>query len=373
MKPRVLLWSDHFWPSIGGVEVLAARFVQDMRQRGYEFMVIAGTDSEQLVGERDWCGIPVHRFRFRQILADRDLDEIVQVRRRIVELKRLFRPDLQHVYFFECGALFHTLTAAASAAPLLVTLHGVQEDERYGPRTAFGPLVRSADWLVACSSDVLRETQRQLPEVVSRSSMIRSTLEPPELPPARLSFDPPRLLCLGRLSPEKGFDVAVAAFGRLARRFPTARLVVAGEGAQRAGLEALVSDLRVRDRVDFLGWVLPQDVPALLNSVTVVIVPSRSESLGLVAVQAAQMARPVVASRVGGLPEVVTHGETGLLVPPESPAALAGALAELLEQPDRAARFGQNAFERARADGGWQSHLDAYDALYRQLVNPQRS
>jgi glycosyltransferase involved in cell wall biosynthesis len=108
---------------------------------------------------------------------------------------------------------------------------------------------------------------------------------------------------------------------------------------------------------------------ALLNSATVVLVPSRkAEGFGLVALEAALMARPVVASRFGALPEVVMDGETGLLVDKDDPLALADAILTLLTHPDTAMTMGETGRRRAQDLFGLQRHVDSFDALYRELV-----
>ena len=91
-------------------------------------------------------------------------------------------------------------------------------------------------------------------------------------------------------------------------------MVIAGNGTDRAQLERQAAELGLREVVDFIGWVAPDKVPELINSATIVLMPSRWEGLPSVALQASMMARPVLATSVGGLPEVVVHGETGLLV-----------------------------------------------------------
>jgi len=96
--------------------------------------------------------------------------------------------------------------------------------------------------------------------------------------------------------------------------------------------------------------------------------PSRAESLPMVALQAAQMARPIVGTRVGGLPEVVIDQETGFLVDKENPEALANAIAFLLDHPKRATRMGQAARDRVQRDFSWERHVDAYDQLYKKLI-----
>jgi glycogen(starch) synthase len=124
-------------------------------------------------------------------------------------------------------------------------------------------------------------------------------------------------MCLGRLVPIKGFDIAIHAFSQVLDSYPEARLTLVGDGPSRPDLEAQVSTLGIESAVEFLGWVAPADVYHHLNVSTVVLSPSRvGESFCIAALQAAQLARPVIASMLGGLPEVVIDGRTGLLVDP---------------------------------------------------------
>jgi glycogen(starch) synthase len=145
-------------------------------------------------------------------------------------------------------------------------------------------------------------------------------------------------------------------------------LIIAGDGPLKADLELQALELKFRDFVDFVGWVIPVMIPSLINTATLVVLPSRSEGLPLVALEAALMARPIVATRVGGLPEVVLHQENGLLVEPEDHNALAEAMAMLLDQPETARSMGEAARCRVQTVFSWDRHVNAYDALYRQLV-----
>jgi glycogen(starch) synthase len=141
-------------------------------------------------------------------------------------------------------------------------------------------------------------------------------------------------------------------------------MTIAGDGPTRSGLQARAIMRGIDHAVDFIGWVAPEKVPSLINSFTLVLMPSRQDSLPLVALEAALMARPIVATRVGGLPEVVAHEETGLLVESENSRALASTVVFLLSHPDVAERMGERARARARRLFVWEQHVDAYDALY---------
>jgi glycogen(starch) synthase len=173
---------------------------------------------------------------------------------------------------------------------------------------------------------------------------------------------------LGRLTEQKGFDIAVRALRAVVNRFPNVRLTIAGDGPERHNLEQLVSELGLEQVVDFIGWVAPEQVPALLNTATVVIMPSRWEGLPLVALEAALMARPLVVTPVEGLPEVVIHQRTGLLVEKENSEALAEAIGFLLSRPEAAAAMGQAARRHVQAVFSFENCVNAYEAVYRRLA-----
>lgn len=361
---RVLFWSSAFLPQIGGIGVLAAQFLPAMRARGYEYVVTASQGDRSLPSSARRKGISVHRFPFWQSLAN--IDELVEVRQQVAELKRRFAPDLIHINGPGRDDFFHLVTASAHPAPLLVTLHGewVKEADAIVKRT-----LQSAAWVVGCSNAILEKGQRLAPEIVPHSSVIYNAVAETLVVPAPLPTQSQRLLCIGRLSKEKGFDLALTAFACIVNRLPDLRLVIAGDGPERRRLENQAVEMGLKDTIQFLGWVAPENVPGLINTATVVVMPSRAESLPMVALQAAQMARPVAGTRVGGLPEVVIDHETGFLVDKENPEALANAIAFLLDHPERATRMGQAARDRVQRDFDWERHVNAYDRLYNKLMS----
>jgi glycosyltransferase involved in cell wall biosynthesis len=155
------------------------------------------------------------------------------------------------------------------------------------------------------------------------------------------------LLFVGRLRIRKGVEVLLAALATLRQRFPGVRLLVAGDGEHREALEAKAGALGLGTAVAFLGRADAARVRGLLNGARALVVPSTYEGMPLVVLEAMAAGLPVVGSRVSGIPEVVVDGETGWLVPPEDPAALAAALAAALVNPAEASRRGEAGRRRA--------------------------
>jgi glycogen(starch) synthase len=366
---RILFWSELFCPYVGGAEVFGAQLVRALRARGHEMVVVTSHDYLGLPSQAEYHGIPVHRFPFRTAMRSGDAGLLLEARRQLVDLKRRFKPDVVHVNGVNPSVLLHLQTEEAHRARALVRVNTeLGPGLGAGPQTLMRHALRAADWVTCVSAAVMRQVQQWMPEVGARSSVIYSGLDLSSQPPAPLPFREPVVLCLGRLVPAKGFDLVLTAFASVRQRCPHARLVMAGDGAARPDLERQAAELRLDGAVEFLGWVRPQSVPALLETATVVLMPSRREGLPLVALQAARAGRPIVAARVGGLPEIVKHEQTGLLVPPEDSRALGEALATLLDQPEMASRMGRAAYQRFQAVFDWNQCVAAYDGLYRRLI-----
>ncbi len=318
----------------------------------------------------EWFDSKIHvrRFPFRAALFGGDLRLIGKMRDSVIQLKRTFKPDLVHLNSTLPSAFFHERTAKVVPIPVLLTLH-MPIYAVDGSTSLVGSILRSADQTVAVSQAILDQALNVAPEIAPRSSVIHNSLPMPALQPSPLPVDPPVILGFGRLAIQKGFDVGLEAMVKVLQHFPAAHLVLAGDGERRANLEQQATQLGITNAVEFTGWVPPDQIPALINRASLAIVPSRFEPFGLVALQAMQMARPVVASDVGGLTEIVVDHETGLLVPKEDSAALAQAIIFLLEHEQTAAQFGKAGQLRAQHTFGFDRFVDAYEQLYQQLGN----
>jgi glycogen(starch) synthase len=368
---RILFWMGTFWPAIGGITVQAARLLPALQERGHEVIVVAfaSQDSSEVPYEAQHQKIPIHRFPFWK--SHNDVEEMVKIRRQLAQLIRSFAPDLIHKNGVGVGDFFLLPTTPDPPAPLLVALH---EEWPKQVESVARQTLTSADWVVGVSEAILQRARQLAPEIVSRSSVIHNAVSEPVVRPEALPVRPPRLLCLGRLVREKGFDLALTALASVASRFDGLNLVISGDGPERLNLQWQAVNLGVDKLVEFTGWVAPGAVPELINNATAVLMPSRwEEPFGLVALEAALMARPIVAAKVGAIPEIVVHEQTGLLVEPENAGALADAIARLLKDPPAAERMGQRARHRALENFCFERHVDAYEAVYRSVVTNWRA
>lgn len=276
-----------------------------------------------------------------------------------------FRPDIVHVHLARAAVLVASLPRQRGRRLVLTHHHG-QQFAAQGRRAA--ALVdslsgRRYDAVVAVSSAVREALVGELRYPPGRVTTIVNGWAGTPLP--RQPSDRPTIVCVGRLRAEKGHAVLLEAFRLVLEQVPRAQLELLGDGPEGPSLRAQAQALGVADRTAFRGDV--DSVWPRLARADVVAQPSRTETFGIAALEALAAGAPVVASRVGGLPELLEDGRAGLLVPAGAPAPLADALVQVLTRPDLAAELARAGLERA--DGlRLEQTLDRYAVLYAGLV-----
>jgi glycogen(starch) synthase len=302
------------------------------------------------------------------VIKKRELKVMRLIQEYLEWIRKEFQPDLIHLNAAVGGSAFAFFSFMKMfSIPIVLTVHvpcfHSSEFSSFGAKIA-----DSADRIICVSNWVLDEMKRQAPSLRDKISLIYNGLPMPSTIPSPLCFSPPTLLLFGRLSPEKGFKSALIAFSLLRKKRSDVRLIIAGGGPERSSLEKLASELGLSQWVEFTG-VLPQEkVSDTLNRATLVIAPSIIESFGLVLLESMQMQRPVIASRVEGIPEVVSDGETGLLVPPQDPSALCEAIWTLLDQPELAIKMGLEGYKKAM-QFPLSRNVDQFECLYKELFS----
>lgn len=175
----------------------------------------------------------------------------------------------------------------------------------------------------------------------------------------------PIVLIAARLHPEKGYEPLLQAFAEVLKRVPAAVLLIAGTGPLENHYRRLAALHSLGDSVRFLGF--RHDLPDLISAAEVVVLPSLAEAFGLAAAEALYLGTPVVASRVGGLPEIVDDDVDGLLVSPNQPPALAEALVRVLTQPDLRARLAGSGRQKVKERFSFQAMVREYERVYDEL------
>jgi glycogen(starch) synthase len=288
-----------------------------------------------------------------------------------LDLLRRWKPDVVHAHDW---LVTHPAIALAGHAgvPLVATMHATEAGRHSG--WLVQPLnqqIHSVEWwlanradaLITCSAAMRTEVAHLFELDAESISVIHNGIEPRgwRLPAevvreTRRRHSPrgePLIVFFGRLEWEKGVHDLITALPRIRRTHPGTRLVVAGRGRQAASLVALARKHRVLRSVDFTGHLPDKALVACLAAADVVVLPSRYEPFGIVALEAAAAGAPLVAAATGGLGEVIIDGETGLSFPPGDVPALATAVRAVLDDPVAADRRARRAKARLREDFNW--------------------
>jgi glycosyltransferase involved in cell wall biosynthesis len=305
--------------------------------------------------------VPLRHVR-RPIRPWRDLLGLLE----LVRLVREVRPHVVHVNSSKAG-LLGRLAAWIAGVPIRVyTVHGWAFSASSGPSAI---VYRRAERLAArlttrtvCVSEGERAAGLAARTCGERTTVvIRNGIDAAGRPVAHPGTNPVRLVTVGRLQAPKDPLTFIRALGRMTERHWTATLV--GDGVDRPSVESEVRRLGLGEAVALPGT--RDDVIEILAASQVFVLSSRSEALPVSILEAMAAGLPIVASRVGGVAELVVEGETGLLVPPGRPDVLAGAIERLIDDPGLRERMGAAARVRVEAEFAVDSFVAAHDALYR--------
>jgi N-acetyl-alpha-D-glucosaminyl L-malate synthase BshA len=358
--------------SFGGSGVVATEIGMALGRRGHRVCFMSDKPPHRL--DLDAANVSFHEVALLDypLVAHRSF--ALALTAKMIEVSRAEKLDLLHVHY----AVPHAISAVmakqilGSDAPKVVTtLHGtdvtlVGADHGFAPLTHFA--VTSSD-AVTTPSRWLAETARTNLGLASalRIDVIPNFVDPQQFfaPPRRVRNRPPVLIHVSNFRPIKRVHDVVGVFAAVHKTTPC-RLELVGDGPERSRAESLVRDLGLQDHVSFRGE--RDDVASLYGGSDVFLLPSESESFGLAALEAMACGVPVVASDVGGLPDVVADGETGFLLPAGDVAAMAEATRRLLTDDVRWADMSRLARERARTCFTLDRAVDRYEATYRRVL-----
>jgi len=352
---------------ISGSEAHLLSLLPELRSRGWDVRLLmlhehepGAWDFARALEER---GVPLDAIPLR-----RDVDPVAFFQLFGHLLRE--RPLIVHTHLVHADAYGQMAGLLAGVPVRVSTKHGFNE---FRESTFFAFADRSVAQLAHIHIAISRGLAQYLAETEGFDEEgfeivhygIRPRAEPPTAPAAQ------RLLCVGRLIPIKGHIVLLRAFAKVREEFPGAQLAIAGRGPLEPALHALARELGVADSVEFLGHVAP--IQGEIEGSAVVVVPSMGEGFGMVALEAMERARPVVAAAIGGLGELVDHGRTGYLVPPAEVEPLAEAVASLLRDPAQARRMGEAGRERALQYFLEDICTDRTEILYRSFLDGRAS
>jgi glycosyltransferase involved in cell wall biosynthesis len=255
-------------------------------------------------------------------------------------------------------SLHHTLAVSDLRSAVLKTLGGTIE--RWGEHSAEAVLVITTRLCRLLVSDGVDENRVHVIPPGVNPSLFEGPFEDPFA-----GVGKPRVLFVGRLAPQKGVRTLVEAAGLL--KHPSAQVLLVGDGPEQLALEREAKRIGVGDRLRFEGFVAHERLPAVLAHADLLVLPSLYEELGTVLLEAMQAGLPVVASKTGGIPDVIEDGVNGMLVAPGDPEALARAIDRLVADRDLARQLSERAKERAK-DYDWEVLAERALRVYRGVT-----
>lgn len=352
----------HIIPTLelGGAERIMVDLIVNGNRDIFEYSVVTIVGGGPLENELRAAGIPYYSLRKDLMFGLGMLVELTQL------LNRL-DPDIVHTHLF--GAhLWGQVASMLNRVPIMVASEQNTDVDLGELRTRIKQVLSySADTVIA-GSDAIRDfliNQGHISDdkiVVIRNAI--NTQRYLEVPPSKFE-QPMKLLAIGRLWPQKGHDILIDALSKL-HAIPW-QLTIVGTGDLLDDLMDRVTLHHLNDRVHFVGT--KTDIPTVIAQHDVVVMPSRWEGIGLVVMEGMASARTVIASNVGGIPELIEHGKTGLLVQPENQQALAEAIMWVWEHQDQAHKISMNAREYARENCDIKQMVKQYERVYAHLIN----
>lgn len=365
--------------------------VEDMKTGGAERVIAdiaEGLDSERY-DVRVWC------IARGGNTADELVEKGIEVKilgissyhnpLKILRLKRLLTeagPDIVHTHGYFASVIGRLSARKAGIPVIFAHVHSTYWDYKRRHILMERKLSRFTHKIICCSRAV-ENFVKDIEKVGDGKTLViyngvdEERFYPMEDAPSirsELGIDEEALVVgtVSSLTPHKGHEYLIQAASLIHQEFPSAKFLIVGNGPLRTELEDQVKNLKIHPYIIFTGT--RKDVPKMLSIMEVFVLPSSSrEGLGIAIIEAMAAEKPVVATDIGGIPEAVKKGETGFLVPPGDPGALAKVIIELLQNPEKAKEMGKKGRARFKEKFTRKKMLSEIDALYQSSISQRKS
>ncbi len=393
---RVLIVSWEFPPLVvGGLGRHVGQLARQLAAAGHDVRVLTRGNRPE-PEQQDVDGVSVWRAAADELAIDFGSESVLawtqafehSLIRAGLRLVAGWRPEVIHAHDWLVAQTAHTLHQV-TGSPVVVTVHATEYGRQQGwltepvPRAIHSAerwLCRDAAAVIACSRFMAAQVAELFQLPVSKVRVIGNGVDPAPQADSRAELETPTagrryagrplLVFAGRLVHEKGLQELIKALPLLRDELPGVRLVVAGTGRQLADQQDRAARYGVADLITWAGFLENADLTELFAAADRVVVPSLYEPFGLVALEAQLAGTPVAVSDTGGLAELVEPGRTGLRFAPESPAAIADAVRQVLADPAAARRWAAAAQRRAREEFGWAAVASRTAEVYASVLTP---
>jgi glycosyltransferase involved in cell wall biosynthesis len=360
---------------IGGTERQVLNLIQGLDTTRFGIEVACLNRWGPMLPEMEATGVPITEYKTTSLYNHVAVLNQMKFLRHL--RKRKF--EIVHTYGFYSNVFALPAARLAGAAAVVASIRDTGEHQTPMQKRIEKLFCRMADCIVTNAEAVRKRltdegyNAEKIVVIHNGIEMSRYARRPAELALHRelgVPSSTPLVAVFARLNELKGIEYFLQAVAGLVGHFKNVRFLIVGDGASRPALEKHVARLGLQEHVIFLGFRL--DVPALLSEIAVSVLPTLSEGFSNSLLEAMAASVPVVATRVGGNPEVVEDGVTGLLVPPRDPDALGQAIGHFLEHPALGIKFGLAGRERVNKRFALRQMTQATEHLYERLTKRSR-
>ena len=364
--------ASDYAPTVGGVQTAVKHIARNCERRGHSVIILSALPPGNVPAIELIDGVMVYRFPWGRgplwSLPFRALGTLFGMSKVIRE----FQPNLVYVHFLTINALYVLLLHYVLHFKLVASargndIQGIPLRSRL-QRWMLNNLFRRANAVLFCSSYVQRDAAPYLRHVMPQAhiGVVGDGFDPDEFRESRpYQNASPYILAMGRLVHKKGFDLLIRAFAEISSDFPRLQLLIAGDGEERAALEKLIDDLKMRDRIVLLGFADRATSIALFWGCEFFVLSSRLEPFGIVVAEAMAAHKAVLATRSGGVIDLMQPGVNGLLVDAEV-NALANGMRQLLSHPDETRAMGERAAQSIQSHT-WASVTDEFIKVFENV------
>jgi glycosyltransferase involved in cell wall biosynthesis len=379
---RVLLvvpW-DQDW---GGVASVVGNLAKHLARNGHDVLFFNPSDTNGMCEKKTRWGFRGFKTRLRTPFDPvRPLRSLISfvcffpwTAARVLRLVRAQKIDIINIHYPGEAGIYFALSCFLLRRKLVVSVHGADffpDGNSQKIPLLTRQVLRSAHAVVAPSQGFLNDVTQAAPEVRKKGRAIHNGIDMDEFHvrhaehAAEITSE--YVLCIAHQNKKKAIEVLINAFALIKERFSSLELVLVGDGPERPLLQELVKHLGLCERVRFVGFKNRADVAQFLLGCRLFALPSRSEPFGIVITEAMACKKAVVATRVGGIPEIIEDGKNGLLVSPDNAEEFATALISVLTHPEAARKMAEQGYLAVRERFTNEQMGKSYTGLFQRLL-----
>jgi glycosyltransferase involved in cell wall biosynthesis len=375
---RVVMLSNSFPPQIGGIQEHVSNLAQTLARQGHQLKIVTVRRNKSERVRDKFVGLDVVRVPQLNLPKTLTTQYLAITTALLIAMRLRGQADVVHYHTFWPDAF--TAFVVNKFVPTVYTAHESRfllMAEQPRSRRWLKLALRPFQGILAPSTELL-EVTRQLGVSPEKSAFIANAVDARKFRPdvngetVRARYGVPvdhcLILCPRRLVPKNGLEFLVESLPSIRRRFSNVSVLIAGDGPERQKLEARVRELGLHDSVIFAGSQNNNALPEFYAAADIVAIPSLKEATSIAGLEAMASACAVVATNVGGLPEIIEDGVNGMLVPPRDPEALAQAITHLIETPELRKQLGLAARARVEQKFTWEQVASETTRAYERAI-----